>query len=869
MESGDESPHSKERRMCSESPEKHPGGPTAASQSTPSPAEDTFEEMSDAIPAPPGGLHVRCPNCQGRTPLAEGGSLAEMSCPECGSRFGIPVDQTQDYVPGRGEPVGPEQTLGHFRLVERLGAGGFGAVWKAQDLQLDRAVAVKIPHRGRLGLDETEKFLREARAAAQLHHPNIVGVHDVGIEGQLIYIVSDLVEGLPLDEWLADQRPGYRDSAGLAMKIARALHHAHEHGIVHRDLKPSNIMIDGQGEPHIMDFGLAKRTAGEVTMTADGTILGTPAYMSPEQAKGEGHHADRRTDVYSLGVILFELLTGERPFRGNVQMLIKQVVEDEAPTPRKFDHHIPRDLETICQKCLRKEPAARYPSADKLADELGRFLEGVPIRARPVGAPERFARWCRRNPLVAGSGAAALVGLLFGLIALSVSYVRVSGALEETRQAKNQAEARLLFTKQAVDDLFTEISEDTLLNKPGMQPLRRKLLERAREYYEKFLTESGGDPAIRDELALAHFRVGRITEEVESAGEAIPSYENARQTQAKLLAADPEDVSRLAALGDTLNALGRALHKQGQLDKALKTYDDAVEIRRRLVGLAPETAEFKRLLANSTMNIGLLKRESDPAVALKHLQKAQAIRREALELAPDDWKLRRDLAMGEFNLATVAEQLADAPLAEQSLTRSRELFEALAAEQPDDLTVCYQLAACLRREADLKCEAEKPAEALPLYRRARDVMEPLARENASVPEYQVRLAEICISLGQVEYDQADDDPAQAPSHEARALAAFREARTLLEPLGSLCLEHPRYCRDLIVTLHAVGKLHPDAEGRREVIQALDALRRQLEDLRARSPDAAAVQEHLQLTAAAISELRAIGGNPSGTPDPNN
>ncbi len=301
----------------------------------------------------------------------------------------------------------PGGQIAHFELVERLGAGAMGEAWKAWDTRLKRNVTIKLPRAILLTDNDLQRFLREGRAAAQLSHPQLACVHEIRNEGCTFYIVAGFVEGRNLQQHAAARQLPFGEIVKICASIAAALQHAHNEGVVHRDLKPANIIIDPTGLPHIIDFGLAKLLDSESDLTLNGELVGTPAYMPPELANGDGPKAVAQTDVYSVGVILYELLVGRCPFAGSRSSVISQILACQPPGPRTLRPAIPKDLETICLTAIQKEPEKRYATAQALAEDLQRFADGLPIRARRAGISEKSWRWIRRHP------ATAVVALLF------------------------------------------------------------------------------------------------------------------------------------------------------------------------------------------------------------------------------------------------------------------------------------------------------------------------------------------------------------------------------------------------------------------------------------------------------------------------
>jgi hypothetical protein len=438
------------------------------------------------------------------------------------------IDLAQALRPaGHAWPDGPPPVLQDFRIVREIGRGGMGIVYEAVQLSLGRRVALKVlPFFVSMDAQYLQRFRTEAQAAAQLHHANIVPIHSVGCDRGVHYYAMQLIDGRSLDAVVRERRESraaggagdadrdaFREAARIAAQVADALECAHQAGVVHRDIKPANLLLDAKGTVWVTDFGLAQ-VAADVSQTLTGSAVGTLRYMSPEQALGQRALVDPRSDVYSLGATLYELLTLEPIFPGqDRQALLNQILSVEPRRPRQLARSIPPELETIALKALAKTPLERYPTAGEMAADLRRFLEGRPILARPPGLAYRARKWLRRHPSLV---AAALLLMAFAFVALAVATAlvtreegRTKAALVREQERAREAEARFQLARRAADDMIA-MAEEELAGNPSLERLRKRLLEGALAYYQEFIAQHDQDPKAQAELVVTRDRVNRI-----------------------------------------------------------------------------------------------------------------------------------------------------------------------------------------------------------------------------------------------------------------------------------------------------------------------------------------------------------------------
>jgi len=600
-----------------------------------------------------------------------------------------------------------------YEILGELGRGGMGVVYKARQVALNRVVALKMVLSGaHASQHQLERFRTEAEAIARFQHPHIVQIYEVGERDGLPFFSLEHLPGGSLSDQIKREPQPADGAARIAAQLARGIQYAHDHGIAHRDLKPANILFDGDGVPKITDFGLAKKLeAGAASHTQSGTIVGSPSYMAPEQARGDVHDVGPSADVYSLGAILYEMLTGRPPFLGSSLVeTLEQVRSKEPVPPRELVPKVPRDVETIALKCLQKEPAKRYGSAGELADDLDRFRAGKPILARPVSSMERAVRWCKRNPRIAGLTAAVVISLIVGTIVstvLAIGMARERNQKEAERiraeearvvaeaatvQAKKNAEEVLKQGKLALGSFGTLIDEvqKKIGDSPGTLPLKLKLLETAIEGLDKVAKNDEDSRLLGQSTAAAYMKIGQLYQQMGQSEKAFAQFEKCHEIVKSMADKDPGSSVAQFNLAASLTMLGEMSLELGRdIQTSLDYYEQALALRKAIADLPPheklDPIKIRQDLSESHTRIGVTYlRLGEPDRATGYFRDALEIREQLVEREPTNLELLLDVARSRTALGEVRFRARDWSTARNHFAKALEICDRVQQTEPDN-----------------------------------------------------------------------------------------------------------------------------------------------------------------------------------------
>jgi len=697
----------------------------------------------------------------------------------------------------------PEQIkslkLGEYTIIRELGRGGMGIVYEARQRTLNRRVALKLlPMASMLDQRQIARFKNESRAAAQLEHPNIVPVYSFGVERGIHYYSMQFIDGQTIDSWIESSvnpasQQQWRCTAQIMIAAAGALDCAHQCGIVHRDIKPSNLMLDHNGKLWVTDFGLA-RCQNDLSLTLSGDMVGTMRYMSPEQAGGRAELVDHRTDIYSLGATMYEMLTGRVAVKGDDgPSVLSEITNGNPPRIRRVMPHVPADLEVVLLKAMAREKDDRYATAREFAADLQAVLEDRPILAKPPSLLTIAGRWASRHrKLVAVASLVLFVGILGSLASAIIIAEKNRDVEKYFRQAK-----------ETVDQVGTRVATQLALV-PGAEHIRQSLLTDTLAYYQEFVEQATGDQQLQVELAMTHSRIGGLVKELESPDRAIAHYEKSAVIYKQLARETPNSPILLRNTAQNLNQLGLAAQAAGQPAKAYAAYEDSIQIQRRLVALSVDPND-RTDLALTKSNYGLLLSETG-RVERSRTELTDAIKILTAVTTADDKNVlaTRGLAAALGNLSSLSlnSNPSDAiPLLEQAIDHQLRISK----QSPNPLKPSREIAttyntlgaAYLGSTATESTHIEKAADA---FSNAIRIQRRLQSIAPLVTEYRVELAISLNNLATALMKTSDsrgaekaageaislleNDPANGPSS-SRLGVMFNNQGTALEALGDV------------------------------------------------------------------------------------